>query len=219
MFPAEMSENTTERFYSKPVAICIHGDPCWPLRMTKPNSLPFRMQKGNLGSGSNGWLGAPWGLKTKPADPDSQKVAGLRGAPPRMMSSPTSTFPNHLGQIENPPNPKAWEEQVSVTTPAIFCTYLSVFKVNLVSQYNKREIFRIPGTGLNEKLISPAIKSFERVGGSHVKHQNAAVCTSVEGHTKRLEPFLTGCVPDLQENICNLGDIGRAPEERENSYE
>lgn len=78
-------------------------------------------------------------------------------------------------------------------------TYLSVFQVNLVSQHNKREVLGIPGAGLDEKLISPAVEGFESVGGSHIKHQNTAICTSVEGHTKRLEPFLTGCIPDLQD--------------------
>lgn len=78
-----------------------------------------------------------------------------------------------------------------------FSTHLSVFEVDLVSQHNKGEVFGIPGTGLDEKLISPAIQGFECVGGSHIKHQNAAVCASVEGHAKRLEPFLSGCVPDL----------------------
>lgn len=77
--------------------------------------------------------------------------------------------------------------------------YLSVFQVNLVSQHNKREVLGIPGAGLDEKLVSPAVEGFECVGGSHIKHQDTTICTSVEGYTKRLEPFLTGCVPDLQD--------------------
>lgn len=84
-------------------------------------------------------------------------------------------------------------------TPGIVGTYLSVFEVNLVSQHNEGEVLRIPGTGLDEEFVSPAVEGFERVGGSHVKHQHAAVCASVEGHTQRLEPLLSGRVPDLRE--------------------
>lgn len=78
-------------------------------------------------------------------------------------------------------------------------TYLSVFEVNLVSQHNEGEVLRVPGAGLDEELISPAVQGFEGVGGGHVEHQHAAVCASVEGHTKGLEPLLPSRVPDLQE--------------------
>lgn len=81
--------------------------------------------------------------------------------------------------------------------PTNFGTYLSVFEVNLISQHYKGKVFRIPRAGLDEKLISPTIKGFECVGGSHIKYQNTAVCASVKGHTKRLEPFLSCRVPDL----------------------
>lgn len=102
----------------------------------------------------------------------------------------------------------------------VISTYLSVFEVNLVSQHNEGEVFRIPGTGLDEKLISPTIEGFERVGGSNVKDQNAAVCASVEGHAEGLEPLLACRVPDLRETThyslggtaLGLGDAGGAAE-------
>lgn len=95
-------------------------------------------------------------------------------------------------------------------SPTIFSTYLSVLEVDLISQHHEGEVFRIPGTGLDEKLISPAIEGFEGVGGSHVKHQHAAVCTPVEGHAQRLEALLPCCVPDLQEtSIYSWGQRAR----------
>lgn len=71
-----------------------------------------------------------------------------------------------------------------------------VFEANLVSKHNKREVLGIPGASLNKKFVSLAVKGCECVGGSHIKHQNA-IWTSVEDHTKKLEPFLTRCVPDM----------------------
>ncbi|EDK99238.1 mCG1036659, partial [Mus musculus] len=94
------------------------------------------------------------------------------------------------------------QAEASIRTDVVHQTgvcWSSQSEVNLVSQHNKREVLGIPGAGLDEKLVSPAVEGFESVGGSHIKHQNTAICTSVEGHTKRLEPFLTGCVPDLQD--------------------
>lgn len=88
-------------------------------------------------------------------------------------------------------------------------THLSVFEVNLVSQHDKGEVLGVPGTGLDEKLVSPAVKGLERVGGGDVEHQDAAVGASVEGHAQGLEPLLPRRVPNLPKT--HRHSWGRSP--------
>lgn len=72
---------------------------------------------------------------------------------------------------------------------------LVLLHVNLVSQDNEGEIFRIMWARLDEELIAPTVKCLERLGTVHVVYEDATVGTSVERHTERLEALLTGGVP------------------------
>lgn len=79
-------------------------------------------------------------------------------------------------------------------------SHLSVLQVDLVAQHHEGEVLWISRAGLNQELVSPAVQGLEGVGGGHIKHQHAAVGSSVEGHAQRLEPLLAGRVPDLGED-------------------
>jgi hypothetical protein len=62
----------------------------------------------------------------------------------------------------------------------------------------KWKVLRIHGTGLDEKLVSPAVKSLETLGIVHIVDEYAAVSAPVESHTQRLETFLACCIPKLR---------------------
>ena len=55
----------------------------------------------------------------------------------------------------------------------------------------------LQSTDLYQELISPVVQVLKGLLGVHIIDQHAAVCTSVEGHTKTLKPLLPCCVPDL----------------------
>lgn len=76
-------------------------------------------------------------------------------------------------------------------------TDLSVAQVSLVAQHNKREVCWVLGLALDQELIPPALQRRETVLGRDIKYQHAAVGTSVQRGTQRLEPLRTCCVPDL----------------------
>lgn len=90
-------------------------------------------------------------------------------------NSPRSSTPISA-QWSGSPAPRGWppwhwfqsQECCFAVAPGLdpLCGHLSGFKVHLISQHNKGEVFRIPGTGLDGKLLSPALRGFERVGGS-----------------------------------------------------
>ncbi len=60
---------------------------------------------------------------------------------------------------------------------------------------HKWEAFRVHGTGLHQKLVSPAIQGIEALRVVDIVDENAAVGAAIEGHTQRLEPLLTRRVP------------------------
>ena len=65
----------------------------------------------------------------------------------------------------------------------VIWTHLSVLQVNLVAQHHKGEVLRVSRAGLNQELVPPAVKGLEGVGCRHVKHQDAAVGSTVERNT------------------------------------
>jgi len=73
----------------------------------------------------------------------------------------------------------------------------SVVQVHLVTQHNEWEVIRIPGTGLDQELVPPTIKTFESVWSSDVISEYTTVCSAVESNPKGLEPLLASRVPDL----------------------
>ena len=75
--------------------------------------------------------------------------------------------------------------------------YCSVAEVNLVADDNKRKVFGISWTGLDEELVPPALQRLERVWNGNVVDENAAVGTAVERNAEALESFLSRRVPDL----------------------
>ena len=59
------------------------------------------------------------------------------------------------------------------------------------------EALGVHGTGLNQELVSPAVKGVETLGVVDVVDENTAVSTTVECNTERLESFLSCSVPKL----------------------
>ena len=53
---------------------------------------------------------------------------------------------------------------------------------------------------LDQKFISPAVQSVESLGHGDIKYQHTTIGATIKGYTKTLEAFLTGCVPNLQQN-------------------
>jgi len=72
---------------------------------------------------------------------------------------------------------------------------LALFHVNLIAKNDEGEILGVMRTCLDQELVSPAVQSLKRLQAVHVVDQYATVCATVEGHTERLEAFLTGGVP------------------------
>lgn len=60
---------------------------------------------------------------------------------------------------------------------------LRLLHINLVAQYHKREVLGVMGRGLHQKLISPAIKRFERLVGVDIVYEDTAVGSTVESDT------------------------------------
>jgi len=50
---------------------------------------------------------------------------------------------------------------------------------------------------LDQKLVSPAVEGVETFGVVDVVDEHAAVGTTVESNTERLESFLTSGIPEL----------------------
>ena len=83
----------------------------------------------------------------------------------------------------------------------------SVVQVDLVAEYDKREVVWVTRAGLHvdisqvsglrftphldEKLVPPTVQRFEGVGCRHVVGEDAAVGAAVESDTKGLESLLT----------------------------
>lgn len=73
----------------------------------------------------------------------------------------------------------------------------ALFNVDLVAENNEGKVFGIVRCSLDEKFVSPRIERFKGLCIVDVVAETATVSSSVEGHTKRLETFLTGGVPEL----------------------
>ena len=80
-----------------------------------------------------------------------------------------------------------WLEQSHLT--------LALLHINLVAEHNEGEVLRIVWACLDEELVAPTIERLEGLGAVHVVDEYAAVRPTVEGHPKRLEPFLARRVP------------------------
>ena len=72
-----------------------------------------------------------------------------------------------------------------------------VLEINLVTEDDEGEVVGVAGTSLDEELISPAVQVLEGLGNIHIKDQDAAVGTTVERNTERLEALLAGGIPEL----------------------
>jgi len=77
---------------------------------------------------------------------------------------------------------------------------LAFLHIYLIPQDDKGKVVRIVRTGLDKEFIAPTVKSFERFRTVHIIYQNAAICASVKGDTKRLEALLTRSIPQLSES-------------------
>ena len=58
---------------------------------------------------------------------------------------------------------------------------------------------------MDQELVSPAVEGIETLGVVDVVDENAAVCTTVESNTERLESLLTSGIPEL----ANVSDVLR----------
>ena len=76
---------------------------------------------------------------------------------------------------------------------------LAFVDVDLVAEHDKGEVVRVAGRGLDEELVAPALKRLEGFCAVDVKDEYAAIGAAVKGHAERLEPFLAGRVPELEE--------------------
>ncbi len=52
---------------------------------------------------------------------------------------------------------------------------------------------------MNQKLVAPAVQSFEALGVVDVVDEDAAVGAAVKGNAQRLEAFLAGRIPQLSQ--------------------
>lgn len=78
-------------------------------------------------------------------------------------------------------------------------TDLPVAQVSLVAQYNEGEVRWVLRLTLDQKLLPPPLQGRETSSGCDIKHQHAAVGSSVQRCAQRLEPLCACCVPDLRE--------------------
>ena len=61
---------------------------------------------------------------------------------------------------------------------------LVLFNINLVAEHYKGKVLRILGVGLDQKLVSPAVQSFEGLCAVDVVDEHAAVGTTVKGDSE-----------------------------------
>jgi hypothetical protein len=59
------------------------------------------------------------------------------------------------------------------------------------------EALGVHGAGLNQELVSPAVEGVETLGVVDIVDEYAAVCTTVESNTERLESLLASSIPEL----------------------
>lgn len=70
--------------------------------------------------------------------------------------------------------------------------------IRLISEDKEGEIFRILGVGLSEEVLPPKGQVLKAASISDVIDQYASLSSSVKSYSKRLIPFLTSSIPDLQ---------------------
>jgi len=75
---------------------------------------------------------------------------------------------------------------------------LAFLDIDLVTEDDEGEVVRIPRTGLDEEFVSPRVERFETLTRVDVVDQDAAIRSSIESDTERLEPLLTGGIPQLK---------------------
>jgi len=67
------------------------------------------------------------------------------------------------------------------------------------------EALRVHRACLNQELVSPAVEGIETLGVVDIVDEDAAVCTTVESNTERLESLLASGIPELT----NTSDVLR----------
>lgn len=61
---------------------------------------------------------------------------------------------------------------------------LVLLHVDLVTQYDKREVFGVMRACLDEELVPPAVEGLEALGTVDVVDEYAAVGTAIKGNAK-----------------------------------
>ena len=56
--------------------------------------------------------------------------------------------------------------------------------INLVPQYNEREVLRVVWACLDEELVPPAVEGFERLSTVDVVHKYTAIRSTVKRHSQ-----------------------------------
>ena len=79
----------------------------------------------------------------------------------------------------------------------VFGVNRPVWPVTFVSNYDKREVFRVVDPALVDKLFFPRLQLFERGLAGEVIYKHTCVAAPVESRPDGLELFLTCSVPDL----------------------
>ena len=85
----------------------------------------------------------------------------------------------------------------SILFPRTTLNYISPRLLLRSNSTHKRKVFRISWASLYQELVSPAIQGIEALRIIDIVHEYAAVGSSIERDTQRLESFLTCCVPEL----------------------
>lgn len=57
----------------------------------------------------------------------------------------------------------------------------ALLDIDLVAQHNKGEVVGVPGRGLDEEFVAPAVEGVKALGVVDVVHEHAAVCAAIEG--------------------------------------
>jgi hypothetical protein len=85
---------------------------------------------------------------------------------------------------------------------------LALLRIDLVPEHHKREILRVSRARLDEEFVAPRIERLERLCRVDVVDEYAAVGSSVERDTQRLESFLACSVPELQPLSVSADSVG-----------
>ena len=61
---------------------------------------------------------------------------------------------------------------------------LALFHINLVPQHNKGKVVWVPGRGLDQEFVSPAVERIEALGVVDIVDEHAAVGAAVKGNAE-----------------------------------